>query len=134
MLIVDASVALKWVLEEEGSASARALFGAEDLLAPDFLLLECANVLATKTRRRDVSEAGAASALDLLRTGPVRFLPTAPYVLRAHALAVELGRSAYDCLYLAAALTEGGAMITADSRFAAAASAIPAYAARLRSL
>lgn len=46
-LVVDASVALKWVLDEEGRPAARALLlGNEPLHAPDFLILECANILA----------------------------------------------------------------------------------------
>ena len=52
-LVVDASVALKWVIEEDdsdGRASAAA-FG-EPLTAPDFLATECANVLWARARRR----------------------------------------------------------------------------------
>lgn len=44
-LVPDASVALKWFLEEDASDRAQALLD-EPLVAPDFLRLECSNVLA----------------------------------------------------------------------------------------
>ena len=51
-VVVDASVALKWVIQEDGSEAAEALLRQEPLLAPDLLIVECANVLWVKTRRR----------------------------------------------------------------------------------
>jgi predicted nucleic acid-binding protein len=45
--VVDASVALKWALEEPGSDRARLLSSAR-LEAPDLLPIECANVLWKK--------------------------------------------------------------------------------------
>jgi predicted nucleic acid-binding protein len=39
-VIVDASVALKWVIEEEGSQAARTLLLDEPLAAPDLLIVE----------------------------------------------------------------------------------------------
>ena len=50
-VIVDASVALKWVIEEDGSEAAGALLLEEPLAAPDLLIVECANVLWAKARR-----------------------------------------------------------------------------------
>ena len=50
-VIVDASVALKWVLQEEGSEAAELLLLEEPLAAPDLLIVECANVLWRKARR-----------------------------------------------------------------------------------
>ncbi len=44
-LVIDASVALKWVIEEDDSAAAMALLLGEPLVAPDFLAIECANGL-----------------------------------------------------------------------------------------
>jgi predicted nucleic acid-binding protein len=39
------------VIEEDGSEAANALLLEEPLVAPDLLLVECANVLWTKARR-----------------------------------------------------------------------------------
>ena len=42
--VVDASVAVKWLVEEPGSAEARELLAGEDsLLAPDLLVPEVCN-------------------------------------------------------------------------------------------
>src|SRR6266404_5666664 len=49
--VIDASVALKWVIEEDGSEAATALLVGDVLAAPDFVVIECANVLWAKTRR-----------------------------------------------------------------------------------
>jgi hypothetical protein len=49
-IIVDPSVALKWVIEEDGSEAAEALLRNEPLAAPDLFVVECANVLWAKTR------------------------------------------------------------------------------------
>ena len=44
-LVVDASVAIKWVVEEEGSEAAAGLLDGPGLMAPDLLMPECANIL-----------------------------------------------------------------------------------------
>lgn len=50
MIAVDSSIALQWVLPESGTAAAVGLLGRPDLVAPDILLVESANVLAKKVR------------------------------------------------------------------------------------
>jgi predicted nucleic acid-binding protein len=62
-VIVDASVALKWVLEEDGSDHASALLAEQPLAAPDLLVVECANVLWAKARRRVLTRDLAGAAL-----------------------------------------------------------------------
>lgn len=133
-LVVDASVAVKWVLLEPDSSVARALPGTDTLIAPEFLRLECANVLAQQVRRGFMAEADAASGLRLIDSVGVRHSPDRGLVDAARRLAIELGRSAYDSLYLALALTEGAVLVTADARFAAAVEAAPAYRSSLRRL
>ena len=122
-LVVDASVALKWVLDEEGVDRAEAIVGTEPFLAPDFLMLECANVLAQQVRRRELTTSGASAGLARIRAAGVRLTPTDPYVDAAHRLAMALGASAYDSLYLAVALACPCRLLTADVRFAGLAEA-----------
>ncbi len=50
-LVVDASVVIKWVIEETGTQDALAL-RRHRLLAPDLLIPECANILWKKVRAR----------------------------------------------------------------------------------
>jgi predicted nucleic acid-binding protein len=54
-LVIDASIAIKWVIEEEGTKEALALRN-QALVAPDLLIAECANVLWKKVRRREPSD------------------------------------------------------------------------------
>ena len=134
-LVVDASVALKWVLEEAGRAEALSLIGGTDpLAAPDFLWLECANVLAAKVTAGRAAQEAAAYGLEAIQAAPVRIISSRPHLGRAHAIAVELGQSAYDSLYLTLALEEGAVLITADARFARAVREHPAYQASIRLL
>ena len=51
--VIDACVAVKWVIQEAGSEEARRLFSAR-LEAPDLLLVECANILWKKASLRDI--------------------------------------------------------------------------------
>ena len=129
-LVVDASVAVKWVLLEDDSERARALIGAEPLVAPDFLLLECANVLAQQVRRQRLSTDDAAAGLRIIQAAGLRLVASPPHVVEAQRLAMSLGQTVYDSLYLAVALAEGAVLITADSRFAAAAKSAHDHAVR----
>jgi predicted nucleic acid-binding protein len=115
--VVDASVALKWVVHEEGSEAAdRLLDEPEDLLAPDFLLIEAANVLWKRTVRSEMTPAEADQAFGLLRDGVMVFLPTTPLLESARRLARRLRHPVYDCLYIALAERERAPLVTADSR------------------
>ena len=133
-VVVDASVALKWVLDEEGSDRARALAASETMIAPDLWLIECANVLTMRVRCGKIASDVAAQAVDLIASAPVRIVPTRAYVPTAHALSVILNQSAYDSLYLALALGERAVMVTADAAFFRATSAVSAYASSVRLL
>lgn len=62
MLIVDASVVLKWVLTEDGTDRACALITADTFAAPDLLWVEGANVLWA----RSAAHARYAGAMRLL--------------------------------------------------------------------
>jgi predicted nucleic acid-binding protein len=133
-LVIDASVALKWVFQEEGTEPARALLGEDALAAPDLLWIECANVLWAKARRGQIEAVDARAALAAIEATPIRALPTAPITAMALEIALDLDHAAYDCLYLAAALDQNAVLVTADEAFASKAMSRARYAGKVRCL
>lgn len=132
--VVDASVAIKWVIDEAGSDVARALVLEESLLAPDFLMVECANILWKLIRRRLISRDDGRAALGALEAVPIQLLPAPAYVTAAQDIAVDLAETVYDSLYLAVALAERAMLITADRRFTVSAQRHGVYASSVRVL
>ncbi len=117
MLIIDASVALKWVIPEVLSDKAdRLRAGDDELLAPDLLLVEVANALWKKTAGREISPAEADRAFDLVSESGIDLRPTAPLLTRAMHIARRLNHPVYDCVYLALADREHASFVTADRR------------------
>lgn len=124
--VVDASVALKWVLDEAGSVAASELLDGRELFAPPLLAIEVANALWVVARRGQITGAEAEDALDLILRAPFQPLPSGLRLpIRALELARLLDHPVYDCVYLALAVALERPVITADRRFAAAASRDP---------
>jgi predicted nucleic acid-binding protein len=128
-MIVDASVAVKWVVFEDGSKEALDLLGRE-LAAPTIWLAEAANALRTKCARGELSEDEASEfALDLA-DAPVASLDLKELLPMAMRMALELNHAIYDCFYLAAALRNDTKLVTADRRLLAKAAGHPYLATR----
>ena len=122
-LVVDASVGLKWVLQEADSPLAERLARSDvDLLVPDFWLHEACNVLWLQVRRKLFTPNEAREALALLRA---QVEPTPTAELGLYDVALEIGltvnHSTYDTLYVAFALAMGAERgIVADGPFVTA--------------
>jgi predicted nucleic acid-binding protein len=115
-IVVDASVAVKWLIDEEHTALAGALSNRQ-MSAPSLLLIECANALLRRARAGDIPAPAVPAKVRALRLVPVRLVPSERYLEGAIALATELRHSIYDCLYLALALDKRAPLVTADGRF-----------------
>ncbi len=117
--VVDASVALKWFLQESDTEHAmrlreRHLTGEILLAAPDLLLYEVGNALRFK---HDFTVTGIQEALTaLLRLQLELIGPTERLLHHAVALARQSRLTYYDALYLAAASELEARLITADKR------------------
>jgi predicted nucleic acid-binding protein len=119
-VVVDASVAVKWLVAEEGTTAARSLFDRPDpLIAPDWLVMEAASTFWKKVQRSELLVVHAERHLRELPEYFSRLYPSAPLVADAFKWAERLRHSPYDCLYLALAKREGCKVVTADARFAA---------------
>ena len=117
--VVDASVAVKWLIDERLSDRAAQLLEKNTpLAAPELLYVEAANALWAIARRGHISAGDVRDALDLLADAPLT-VPASMKQLMAGAarLAIDLDHPVYDCIYLALAIQEQRPVITADHRF-----------------
>jgi predicted nucleic acid-binding protein len=117
--VVDASVAVKWLVNEAFSEEAASLLdNRATLIAPELLFAEAANALWALCRRGDIAREDFAEAVEVLKASPVAVPhPMRQLVASAARLAIDLGHPAYDCFYLALAVQEQYPVITADRRF-----------------
>ena len=130
--VVDASVAVKWVLPEDDSELAEALVtGGAPLHAPGFIFVEIANVLWKRMRQGGLAEADATDLMARLRTSPLILWQGEEPLPGTLSLAKELDHAVYDCAYLALALHLDAVCVTADRRFQRKAERRPDLAGRV---
>ena len=122
--VLDASVALKWVLAEEDSDKALRL--RDDLrqrihepLTVDFYPVEVAHAL-TRAERRKVIQTGQAVMLlgEVLSTAIPMHLHGS-LLFRAVSLSSSFQSGVYDCVYVALAERENCELVTADDKLVA---------------
>lgn len=126
-MIVDASVAVKWIAREADSERAAELSEREVLGAPTLIFAEVGNAMWRKSRVGEAGPLGSLGSLSAVLDWTSDLAPLSEAALR---LARELGHPIYDCFYLALALGRGEPLVTADDRFIAACALTP-YAVRL---
>ncbi len=113
-IVVDASVAIKWVVPEPDSGAAIALIGQYRLSAPQLIYAECANILWKLARRGELSVEEVSRASMLVDDFAVHTVSMRELVPLALDLSVRLDHAVYDCFYLAMALLQDCPMVTAD--------------------
>ena len=122
--VVDANVAVKWLVAEEDADVAEELAtSGDDLHAPRLMASEVANALWRKARVGEIERRAAGVLLANVPDMPVRWGADELVSADAVRLALALDHSVYDCVYLALAHRIGAVMLTADSRFANAVAA-----------
>jgi predicted nucleic acid-binding protein len=132
-IVIDASVAVKWVVNEPRTDAALALRN-EQLIAPALWLAEAANALWRHVRLAEMTSDEAFARMAELGNAPVASFAIEPHVARALEIATQINHPVYDCFYLALALHEGITLVTDDRRFAAAVASRPELNGRVRLL
>ena len=118
-LVVDASVVVKWLVQEEESESAdRLLQGDHELHTPRLLASEVANALWRKVRMGEIAHGDAGMLTAAVAEMPLHWFDDEQICADSVRLALELDRPVYDCVYLALGYRIGATLVTADTRFA----------------
>lgn len=118
MIVVDASVAVKWSVAEKGDATAKAILQrGESLIAPDFVTFATLNVLRRKCKQGSIGVAQYQAAARDLGHYFDRLVSATELVEHAVELAIKLDHAVYDCAYVACAIRENVTVITADDAF-----------------
>ena len=119
--VLDASVAVKWVLPEIDTPRAQALRDdfrnhIHELIAPDIFPVEVAHALTRAERRGLIKPREADPKLaDVLVTAP-DLHSHLPLLRRAVEISSQWRIGVYDCLYIALAEREQCQIVTADLR------------------
>jgi predicted nucleic acid-binding protein len=114
-LVVDSSVAIKWLITEADSDQAAPL-RVHDLWAPELLWAEVASILWKKVRLGQLTGPMAETGLLFLRAMPITSVPLADLAQQALKLGYSLDHSPYDMFFVALALRERMPLVTADER------------------
>lgn len=115
--VVDTSVAIKWIVDEEDSDKAELLQGA-DMVAPALFRIEAGNVLRSLAAKQILANDRAIDLFLFLQTAPVTIIDADELLeRRALDIALALEHPIYDCVYLALAERMDRRLITADRRF-----------------
>lgn len=121
MIVLDSSVALKWIFADEDGAALTLrvreehISGKNEIAVPSLFFYEIANVLATKVRL-STEEALAAFELISAFEFDVHELNSSEY-LEAMTLAMKHQISGYDASYHVLASRLGCSFLTADRKF-----------------
>ncbi|MGQ0760759.1 MAG: type II toxin-antitoxin system VapC family toxin [Acidobacteriota bacterium] len=118
LYVVDASIAVKLYVPEVHSAQAVRFFSDEhELIVPEFMLAEVANVVWKKaTLLGEISESEAQTLVSAVQELPLGLYYTAGLLNDALKIALQTKRSVYDSLYLALAHKEGCQLMTDDRK------------------
>jgi predicted nucleic acid-binding protein len=122
VIVLDASVALKWFAPDEilAAEASRVLDeverAPEEFLVPDIFMAEC---LAVLRRMRGATVENVQQAVELLESLGMSRIPIGHEVLQLAArYALEWKLSGYDAIYVALASLSKATWLTADERAA----------------
>ena len=137
-LVIDASVLVKAFIPENGSDEAGSLLeraeAAEvDLIAPELIYPETANILWKKVRRNELTPEEAREIAEAVLAVPIRAESAPSTLLLALDIALACGVTACDAQYVALAEAFDCQLVTADHKLVASLEAT-GFAGRIRRL
>lgn len=117
--VIDTNVLVKQVIPEADSAVAIGILelhtrGVINLIAPDYILTECANVIWKNARRHGMSDAELSRSLRMLQNLNITLTSQSELLEDALLFAVAAGIAVYDALFCVLARREDAELITAD--------------------
>lgn len=125
-VVVDSCVAAKWFFNEEHSLKAHSLLGAGlHLVAPDFALVELANVVWKTHKRRLITLESALSRVEDAPRFFSQLIRTEELLSDALVLGALIDVPVYDCAYVVVARALDAPLVTADSKLLAKLSGTP---------
>lgn len=119
MIVLDASVVIKWFQEERDSEravsyQAKHSRGEEQIVAPDLLLYELINVLRYQ---KGISDEAIDDALEVIAKLEIQIFTFSPLELKEVFRFARISEiSAYDALYVVLAKRLGCGFVTADKK------------------
>lgn len=117
--VIDASVAIKWFVEEDLSEQAWHVLGSgQRLLAPAFLRVEVSNIIWKKTVRGEIGREQASLILERIALPSFisEFIQDEVLLEAALTRAIDLKHPIYDCLYIACTEAVDATLVTSDER------------------
>lgn len=120
MLVIDASVAVKWLIPETGHEEAsRVLDGRDELIAPSIILMEVHAAILTRERLGSLQPLSAKQSRELwtemVADGAIRLVPFEELLPLGIDCAIGARHPLADCLYFAAGIRFDAVVVTADA-------------------
>jgi len=120
MLVIDTSVAARWVIGGDdplasGETAVALTLLTRRIIAPDLLTAEFANVMWKKVRAKEIDATQARESVAIL-PDLIDLIPTAQLAGRALDISLALDHPAYDCFFLATAEMLETVVVTADRK------------------
>lgn len=116
--VVDANVAIKWVIPEIYANEALSLLDTDHiLLVLDFFFSEIGNILWKQVRFQRLTLEEAKFNFNQIVITPLQIYQSRELVSFALEIGARTQQAVYDCVYLSLAVQEGCHMVTADERF-----------------
>ena len=122
MIVVDASVAVKWFLREEETAKANLLLkGNDKLVAPEIVYIEVISAITKRYRLGEITKDTVIKKFNLwnemVEEKIIHLYPVKDLIQLSFLIASNLKYPIYDCIYLALAQSLNVPIISSDKKF-----------------